>query len=84
MLSTAMQGEHGFVKSGRVSEQDCLQRMLMSTSRVADVINPAALTVKGYDGIIDLAQICLKLKSCIRIMARLGCVKRWIFTCGSW
>lgn len=53
---------------GFISEQDCLQRMLMSTyhdqqaSRVADVMNAAVLTVKAYDGIIDLAQIMLKAK----------------------
>jgi CBS-domain-containing membrane protein len=53
---------------GFISEQDCLQRMLMSTyhdqqsAKVADVMNPAVLTVKSYDGIIDLAQIMLKAK----------------------
>lgn len=53
---------------GFISEQDCLQRMLMSTyhdqqaARVADVMNTAVLTVKDYDGIIDLAQIMLKAK----------------------
>ncbi|MFT7399159.1 MAG: CBS-domain-containing membrane protein, partial [Rheinheimera aquimaris] len=53
---------------GFISEQDCLQRMLTSTyhdqqaARVADVMNPAVLTVKEYDGVIDLAQIMLKAK----------------------
>lgn len=53
---------------GFLSEQDCLQRMLMSTyhdqqsARVADVMQPDVLTVKPYDGIIDLAQIMLKAK----------------------
>jgi CBS-domain-containing membrane protein len=53
---------------GFVSEQDCLARMLMSTyhdqqsARVADVMNTEILTVKPYDGVIDLAQTMLKLK----------------------
>ncbi|MBV2129960.1 CBS domain-containing protein [Arsukibacterium indicum] len=53
---------------GFVSEQDCLARMLMSTyhdqqsARVADVMNTEVLTVKPYDGVIDLAQMMLKLK----------------------
>lgn len=53
---------------GFISEQDCLQRMLMSTyhdqqaARVADVMKTEVLTVKPYDGIIDLAQIMLKAK----------------------
>lgn len=53
---------------GFISEADCLQRMLMSTyhdqqaSRVSDVMNPAVLTVKPYDGIIDLAQLMLQTK----------------------
>ncbi|MDX1676659.1 CBS domain-containing protein [Arsukibacterium sp.] len=53
---------------GFVSEQDCLARMLMSTyhdqqaARVADVMNPEVLTVKPYDGVIDLAQMMLKIK----------------------
>lgn len=53
---------------GFLSEQDCLARMLMSTyhdqqaSRVADVMQTEVLTVKDYDGIIDLAQTMLKAK----------------------
>ncbi|KKO43943.1 CBS domain protein [Arsukibacterium ikkense] len=53
---------------GFVSEQDCLARMLMSTyhdqqsARVADVMITQVLTVKPYDGVIDLAQTMLKLK----------------------
>ena len=53
---------------GFVSEQDCLARMLMSTyhdqqsARVSDVLNAEVLTVKPYDGIIDLAQMMLKTK----------------------
>tara|TARA_R110002126_G_scaffold185121_1_gene333567 strand:+ start:3428 stop:3847 length:420 start_codon:yes stop_codon:yes gene_type:complete len=53
---------------GFVSEQDCLARMLMSTyhdqqsSRVADVMISQVLTVKPYDGVIDLAQMMLKIK----------------------
>ncbi|WP_213997281.1 CBS domain-containing protein [Arsukibacterium sp.] len=53
---------------GFVSEQDCLARMLMSTyhdqqaARVADVMNTQVLTVKPYDGVIDLAQMMLKIK----------------------
>src|SRR5690606_29144299 len=53
---------------GFISEQDCLQRMLMSTyhdqqaSRVTDVMNSAVLTVKAYECIIDVAQIMLKAK----------------------
>ncbi len=53
---------------GFISEQDCLARMLMSTyhdqqaSRVADVMQTAVITVKDYDGIIDLAQTMLKAK----------------------
>lgn len=53
---------------GFISEQDCLQRMLMSTyhdqqaARVGDVMNTEVLTVKSYDGIIDLAQTMLKAK----------------------
>ncbi|MDX1537773.1 CBS domain-containing protein [Arsukibacterium sp.] len=53
---------------GFVSEQDCLARMLMSTyhdqqaARVADVMNTEVLTVKPYDGVIDLAQTMLKIK----------------------
>lgn len=53
---------------GFVSEQDCLARMLMSTyhdqqaARVADVMRKDVLTVKGYDGIIDLAQVMLNAK----------------------
>ena len=53
---------------GFVSEQDCLARMLMSTyhdqqaARVSDVMNTDVLTVKSYDGIIDLAQMMLKTK----------------------
>ena len=53
---------------GFISEQDCLARMLMSTyhdqqsARVADVMNREVLTVKSYDGIIDLAQMMLKIK----------------------
>lgn len=53
---------------GFISEQDCLARMLMSTyhdqqsARVADVMNSEVLTVKSYDGIIDLAQMMLKIK----------------------
>lgn len=53
---------------GFISEQDCLQRMLMSTyhdqqsARVADVMQSDVLTVKPYDGIIDLAQMMLKAK----------------------
>ena len=53
---------------GFISEQDCLQRMLMSTyhdqpsAKVGEVMNPAVLTVKPYDGVIDLAQIMLKAK----------------------
>ncbi|SNY40971.1 CBS domain-containing protein [Arsukibacterium tuosuense] len=53
---------------GFVSEQDCLARMLMSTyhdqqaARVAEVMNTQVLTVKPYDGVIDLAQMMLKIK----------------------
>lgn len=53
---------------GFVSEQDCLARMLMSTyhdqqaARVADVMSVEVLTVKPYYGIIDLAQMMLKIK----------------------
>lgn len=53
---------------GFISEQDCLAIMLNSTyhdqqaSRVEDVMNRAVLTVKPYEGIIDLAQIMLKTK----------------------
>lgn len=53
---------------GFISEQDCLARMLMSTyhdqqsARVAEVMNIGVLTVKPYDGIIDLAQMMLKTK----------------------
>ncbi|WP_423186274.1 CBS domain-containing protein [Alishewanella sp. d11] len=53
---------------GFISEQDCLARMLMSTyhdqqaSSVADVMQTAVITVKDYDGIIDLAQTMLKAK----------------------
>lgn len=53
---------------GFISEQDCLARMLMSTyhdqqsARVADVMRTEVLTVKEYDGIIDLAQIMLQAK----------------------
>lgn len=53
---------------GFISEQDCLARMLMSTyhdqqaARVADVMQTTVLTVKDYDGIIDLAQTMLKAK----------------------
>ena len=53
---------------GFLSEQDCLQRMLMSTyhdqqsARVADLMQTNVLTVKPYDGIIDLAQVMLKAK----------------------
>ncbi len=53
---------------GFVSEQDCLARMLMSTyhdqqsARVDEVMNTQVLTVKPYDGVIDLAQTMLKLK----------------------
>ena len=53
---------------GFISEQDCLARMLMSTyhdqqaASVADVMQTNVLTVKDYDGIIDLAQTMLKAK----------------------
>ncbi|GGW58282.1 CBS domain-containing protein [Alishewanella tabrizica] len=53
---------------GFLSEQDCLARMLMSTyhdqqsASVADVMRQEVLTVKAYDGIIDLAQIMLAAK----------------------
>jgi predicted transcriptional regulator len=53
---------------GFVSEQDCLARMLMSTyhdqqaAKVSDVMKTDVLTVKPYDGIIDLAQLMLKTK----------------------
>lgn len=53
---------------GFISEQDCLARMLMSTyhdqqsARVADVMQTEVLTVKAYDGIIDLAQTMLQAK----------------------
>lgn len=53
---------------GFISEQDCLARMLMSTyhdqpaARVADVMKSDVLTVKEYDGVIDLAQTMLQAK----------------------
>ncbi len=53
---------------GFISEQDCLARMLMSTyhdqqaAKVMDVMQKEVLTVKDYDGIIDLAQTMLKTK----------------------
>ncbi|WP_333607310.1 CBS domain-containing protein [Arsukibacterium sp.] len=53
---------------GFLSEQDCLARMLMSTyhdqqsARVGDLMQTVVLTVKPYDGIIDLAQTMLHAK----------------------
>ncbi|MEE2025573.1 MULTISPECIES: CBS domain-containing protein [Alkalimonas] len=53
---------------GFLSEQDCLALMLKSTyhdqqvAHVRDIMQTEVLSVKAYDGIIDLAQTMLKLK----------------------
>ncbi|SEA38984.1 CBS domain-containing protein [Alkalimonas amylolytica] len=53
---------------GFLSEQDCLALMLKSTyhdqqvAHVRDIMQTEVLSVKPYDGIIDLAQMMLKLK----------------------
>jgi len=53
---------------GFLSEQDCLQRMLLSSyhdqvsAHVRDVMRTEVLTVKPYTGIIDLAQQMLGAK----------------------
>ncbi|MCC5824708.1 CBS domain-containing protein [Alkalimonas sp.] len=53
---------------GFLSEQDCLSLMLKSTyhdqqvAHVRDIMQTEVLSVKPYDGIIDLAQMMLKLK----------------------
>jgi len=53
---------------GFISEQDCLARMLSDTyhlaqsATVGDVMRSDVLTVKAYDGIVDLAQVMLLAK----------------------
>ncbi|MFC4656497.1 MULTISPECIES: CBS domain-containing protein [Rheinheimera] len=53
---------------GFISEQDCLARMLSDTyhlaqsATVGDVMRADVLTVKSYDGIVDLAQTMLQAK----------------------
>ena len=53
---------------GFLSEQDCLSRMITSSyyreqvSRVKDLMVSPALSVKGYDSILELAQTMLKEK----------------------
>ncbi|MFC4701304.1 CBS domain-containing protein [Glaciecola siphonariae] len=53
---------------GFLSEQDCLSRMITSSyyreqvSLVKDLMQSPALSVKGYDSILELAQTMLKEK----------------------
>lgn len=53
---------------GFLSEQDCLSQMITSSyyreqvCRVADIMTPDVLSVKGYDSILELAQAFIKEK----------------------